>query len=534
MSGRGKGKTSGKKAVSKSSKAGLQFPVGRIARYLKKGRYAERIGAGAPVYLAAVLEYLAAEVLELAGNAARDNKKTRIIPRHIQLAVRNDEELSKLLAGVTIAEGGVLPNIHSLLRGFLSVSRSILSGEEPSLVASAGLSDVPPQTVQAVGSSVLAAALATWQLSVADAPSNKGLQPSILTMFERDHYYQFVFFHGCQHLAFHSWPYDPKNCPECLGLPEEVAHTKQALAWGYAALAVESKDKVKGCFSASGDPVLSDANEAALVVQSFLEKNDLLDKPIYVAGVSAGASFAVKLPKTLYSAGYTYKIAGVISEVNGIDWSSWGMVDSKGALRWKGFPPVAYVQMERGLKTAARIADNMPRLRALGIPSDMVEVPSRPINERWFSDRAPTISPEQSSAIVQALQELGVLDKEGWLADDPRAGLKNTSSPLCLWNEKLLSVLPWLNMEPDGQDRSLNLVPDCSAITEEMNTAYAWHDGVADFLRPCLAWLQSGGAADLRYLASRLAVSNLAELTMEREYPEALPPAPPMPPPPPG
>ena len=115
MSGRGKGKTAGKKAVSRSSKAGLQFPVGRIARYLKKGKYASRVGAGAPVYLAAVLEYLTAEVLELSGNAARDNKKSRIVPRHIQLAVRNDEELSKLLGGVTIASGGVLPNVHSVL-----------------------------------------------------------------------------------------------------------------------------------------------------------------------------------------------------------------------------------------------------------------------------------------------------------------------------------------------------------------------------------------------------------------------------------
>ncbi|XP_060712860.1 histone H2A type 1-like [Hemiscyllium ocellatum] len=114
MSGRGKGGGKGRaKAKSRSSRAGLQFPVGRVL--LRKGNYAERVGAGAPVYLAAVLEYLTAEILELAGNAARDNKKTRIIPRHLQLAVRNDEELNKLLGGVTIAQGGVLPNIQAVL-----------------------------------------------------------------------------------------------------------------------------------------------------------------------------------------------------------------------------------------------------------------------------------------------------------------------------------------------------------------------------------------------------------------------------------
>eukprot|EP00362_Geleiidae_sp_MMETSP1317_P002118 CAMPEP_0201281714 /NCGR_PEP_ID=MMETSP1317-20130820/3874_1 /ASSEMBLY_ACC=CAM_ASM_000770 /TAXON_ID=187299 /ORGANISM="Undescribed Undescribed, Strain Undescribed" /LENGTH=136 /DNA_ID=CAMNT_0047592391 /DNA_START=38 /DNA_END=448 /DNA_ORIENTATION=+ len=111
----GRGKSAAAAKSSRSAKAGLQFPVGRISRFMKQGRFADRIGAGAPVYMAAVLEYLAAEVLELAGNAARDNKKTRIIPRHILLAVKNDEELNKLMQNTTIASGGVMPFIHNVL-----------------------------------------------------------------------------------------------------------------------------------------------------------------------------------------------------------------------------------------------------------------------------------------------------------------------------------------------------------------------------------------------------------------------------------
>ncbi|KAF0768499.1 histone H2A, partial [Aphis craccivora] len=90
MNGIGKaGKSKGGKSKTRSSRAGLQFPVGRIHRLLRKGNYGERVGAGAPA------SYLAAEVL--------------------QLAIRNDEELNKLLSGVTIAQGGVLPNIQAVL-----------------------------------------------------------------------------------------------------------------------------------------------------------------------------------------------------------------------------------------------------------------------------------------------------------------------------------------------------------------------------------------------------------------------------------
>ncbi len=118
MSGRKRSPAKSKKSSTsqtRSSRAGLTFPVGRLHRQLKEGQFAPRVGVGAPVYLAAVLEYLTAEILELAGNASRDNNRVRIIPRHVMLAVRNDEELHKLLADVTIAQGGVIQNIHAVL-----------------------------------------------------------------------------------------------------------------------------------------------------------------------------------------------------------------------------------------------------------------------------------------------------------------------------------------------------------------------------------------------------------------------------------
>jgi histone H2A len=116
------GKTEGK-TFSRSARAGVQFPVGRVHRFLKSYINARmRVGGTAGVYTAAVMEYLCAEVLELAGNVAKDLKTKRITPRHLQLAIRGDEELDALIKA-TIAGGGVLPNIHSALTTTKAASR---------------------------------------------------------------------------------------------------------------------------------------------------------------------------------------------------------------------------------------------------------------------------------------------------------------------------------------------------------------------------------------------------------------------------
>lgn len=96
-----------------SMKAGLVFPIPYF-KTLVAEKSKTRVGSGAPIYLAAVCEYITAEILELAGNAARDNQLVRITPRHIMLAIQNDEELRRLFTG-HIRGGGVLPSINDAL-----------------------------------------------------------------------------------------------------------------------------------------------------------------------------------------------------------------------------------------------------------------------------------------------------------------------------------------------------------------------------------------------------------------------------------
>ena len=111
----GSGKKSGgakKKGGGSSKKSGLRFNPGVIGGQLKRGRFAKRVSKQYAIYLAAKIEYATQELLELSTKVAAKKKNKTLRPRHIALAVRNDDELNKLLAKVTIAAGGVVPNVH--------------------------------------------------------------------------------------------------------------------------------------------------------------------------------------------------------------------------------------------------------------------------------------------------------------------------------------------------------------------------------------------------------------------------------------
>jgi histone H2A len=122
---------------STEQKAGIIFKVSKLRKKLKEDSYADNVSKTGAIYLAAVLEYLVAEIMEIAGNSASANKKvryglnfslteisqlnrscfciSRIIPRHILLSIHADDELKEVLKDVIIPDAGVFPHIEPAL-----------------------------------------------------------------------------------------------------------------------------------------------------------------------------------------------------------------------------------------------------------------------------------------------------------------------------------------------------------------------------------------------------------------------------------
>lgn len=90
------------KKVVRSQKHGLHFNVGTLSKYIRQGKYSDRIGSNVPVYVSAIMQYISTELSDVCSDVAQAEGKTKVKPRHIMLAIRKDEELNKLVGVDTI------------------------------------------------------------------------------------------------------------------------------------------------------------------------------------------------------------------------------------------------------------------------------------------------------------------------------------------------------------------------------------------------------------------------------------------------
>eukprot|EP00887_Chlorella_sp_A99_P002410 scaffold10.g2410.t1 len=349
------------------------------------------------------------------------------------------------------------------------------------------------------------------------SPENVGTQPEPLGTL--------VLLHRCGGNGGDFWPRSD-GCPECRGLPEELAMTKQALARGYAFISVDSKDRSSG----PGSNIKEDGGPVATAIKRVTEKEvpQQTGLPIYAMGASAGGSLAMQLARVM-------DIDGAVPMVIGKGNQDWGA----DKLKCVGNTPVLFIHMPRDTGMAQKVEENMGTLSRLRVNNAQIQVEPRPISETYFATRSPLISERLSAALHAALAERGLLDGEGMLTQDPGAANSTLFADFYGWLEaQLPALLEEAREEQLALPSCVSLSGNASAggggeggnatatcldpgllrvhVRQGLEVAYADHEAVGDWTDAALAWLETGGQADIGELAARLRVDNIAAMTGSR------------------
>lgn len=334
--------------------------------------------------------------------------------------------------------------------------------------------------------------------------TNAGLKPSMFKSQGRTHYYQLpqgdskgtlVVLPGCARWGPGFWPYDAKGCTTCAGLTEDVGHTKQALARGYAIFVPWPIDRAypgQYCWGKDDFPTLPK------IIGDFLQQNKLDKKPVYLMGASSGGSVALKLQGALEGAKMPFKFSGVLALV------STNLEVGAFAPRQKHHPPIAWVSMSYP-NEIKKAKTNVAEYKKYG-PAATVIAGVKPVTPTYFADRHPQITPAQSADIVAGLKSIKLLGPDGIFLVD----LKDKKQKG--WPPKLYAAVPWLKKSPVY---ALGPVKK-SAIQQAMLVAQAGHEHVCDYLTASLMWFESQGKANFEDLAVKYQVVKPSKLTMAR------------------
>ena len=308
---------------------------------------------------------------------------------------------------------------------------------------------------------------------------NTGLRASKLQANGRTHYYQIpsnpkglvVVFPGCSRSGPGFWP-------ELLGFPQDVSHTKQILAKGYAILVLTPVDVQTMCWSGQG----ADPSQAVSTITDFMKANALTGKPVYFLGASSGAGMMVRMQDSLSKmAGLPWRVLGIISEVG-----------TNAEVGKSKFPPTVWVVMQRDAESQREAQSHVASLLARGIPAAFVVSPIRPITPTFFSDLMGSVSPAQSKAISAGMRTAGIVDASGGFTRDPKGDRG--------WTARLQKLLSF------KVEFSFNR----SAMWQAILYAYAKHEHVANYTTAALTWFEGGAKGSFADMAARYEVDKPA------------------------
>uniref|UniRef100_A0A6U4HBT8 Uncharacterized protein n=1 Tax=Vitrella brassicaformis TaxID=1169539 RepID=A0A6U4HBT8_9ALVE len=272
--------------------------------------------------------------------------------------------------------------------------------------------------------------------------------------------------HGCHHSATDFWPKSP-GCERCLGLPEERQMVREMLSEGYGVVAISSANRQRMCwhFEQDGKRVLK-----ALEILRHREGWESL--PLFAVGASSGGGLIGSLigSKELVDRGLKFDAVAV--QIMAIVLHD-EMLDK--------YPPVLFISMSKDKATTRVVRGNIEGLRERQRPALLLSVKPHPITPKFFSDRIPEIDEELSGKLHKALRDKQLIDEDGFLKENPR------DSHRCPWRELFdLTVT-------EIKDRGISLTADESAISEELNIAWASHEITAEFTKETLDWFASRG-----------------------------------------
>ena len=269
-----------------------------------------------------------------------------------------------------------------------------------------------------------------------------------------------LFAHGCSHSAGDMWP-KSKECPECLGLPEETAIRKTALKRGFAIIAISSMDRSTKCWTQG------DIERVAIALSIVLNHTDLKDAPLYALGASSGGSFILTLASLPYP-----KFTAICSQIMSLHPAEQAMESEIKRSVLHHYPSTLFVHMSRDVRTAQAVNESMSVLTKHKISTKEIKIDPSPMTPEYlFKAIGDEVPIDQSRAIFEAFVKNKVIDGKGFLVEDPRSSDK--------WKDAIES-LPFYN--------KLRLEPDESPIAEELNVLWGYHEIISSTTEAMLDW----------------------------------------------